>query len=148
MVKIMSLCFTRWLTYLKIERLTLVHIRQICSRQLCKHLRKNMDNQCTSKCKYWIRLKPLLQKKNLLIIEQFIFLPQCFKSYLQQMRQKCLQVGKSLTTSSKPILKFQTIFLQKCFYVNLYQNRSSPFRLLAQYDHQNIKYLNNIQGSR
>ena len=69
---------------------TFFQIQQINSRQLWKHLVKNMKNLYKWKFNHWKELKTLRQKVKLLIMSNFTFCQKSFKS------QKSSACGKGL----------------------------------------------------
>ena len=80
--------------------LTFSYIQQICSRRLWKHLRKNLEKLHKGKYNNQIKLKPLWQKVKLLIMSNFTFCRNVFKSRLQQRRQKVSVCGKRVNASA------------------------------------------------
>ena len=69
------------------DLLTLFHIQKICSRQLWTCLLKNMENFYNCRCNYWKKLKTLCQKEKLLVLSNFSYCHNVFKSrLLQNMR--------------------------------------------------------------
>ena len=89
---------------------TLSHIQQICSRR--RHLHNYMENLYKWKFDYWIKLKTLWQKEKLLIMSNFSFCHNVFKSHLLQMRQKASSSGKWLIN----LFRSHTGFIQNFWY--------------------------------
>ena len=89
-------CFPKTLTYTPDCRdgsslfpslLTHSHLQQSCSRQLWKHLYKNIETFFESKKKYWMKWKTLWQKQKLLIMSNFSFSHNFLKK--QPLLQRC-----------------------------------------------------------
>ena len=76
--------------------LCISHLQQICSRQLWRHISKNMENKWKRKCYSWIKLKTLWQMEKLLLMSNFSFCFNVFKSHLLQVRQNAFVCGKGL----------------------------------------------------
>ena len=64
---------------------TFTYIQQICSRQLWTHLGKNVENPHKRRYNYWKKLKTLWQKEKLLVLSNFFFCHNVFKSCLLQV---------------------------------------------------------------
>ena len=81
--------------------LTLSHIHLIWSRQLWKHLEKNMENLWKwNYNNYWIELKKWWQKENFFVLSNFFFVAMFSKSLLLKTRQKVSTWGKGLSADS------------------------------------------------
>ena len=78
----------------RLNMLTLSHIQQICSRQLWKHLLKNMENLYNCRYYYWKNMKTLWQIEKLLILNNVSFCHDVFNSRLLQVRQNASIRGK------------------------------------------------------
>ena len=79
--------------------LTFSHKQQDCSRRLWKHICKNTEKVFKYKYNYWKELKTLWKKKNLLVLNNFYFCHNVFKSRLLQRLQKASICGKALIYS-------------------------------------------------
>ena len=77
------------------ELSTISHIQQIWSRRLWKLLGKNTETLYKCRYYYWKELKTLWQKNKLLVLSNFYFCHNVFKSRLLQMRQKSSECGTS-----------------------------------------------------
>ena len=89
---------------LALKELTLSHIQQICSRRHWRHLVKTMETLYKSKSNYWIKLKTLRPKEKLLVLSNFFFRHNFFKSGLLQRCQKASICGKGLIWKYEPHL--------------------------------------------
>ena len=78
----------------KLEHLTLSHIHQICSRWLWKNLPKMWKISSNKGIITEKKLKTLWQKEKLLVLSNFFFFHNVFKSRLLQMRQNASTGGK------------------------------------------------------
>ena len=73
------------------------HMQKICSRWLWKHLNSNMETLYKWSYNYCKKIENIVSKWEIAYFEQFVHLPQCFKSLLLQRRQKASICGKGLT---------------------------------------------------
>ena len=103
-----------------VEQFTLIHIQQICSRRLWKYLGKHTEKLYKCRHNYWKELKTLWQKEKLLVLINFSFRRNVFKSCLLQRRQKAYIWENLFWTPHSPysnqkqtgyINKSQVIFL-------------------------------------
>ena len=103
--------------------LSFTQIGQTCGRQLWNQLCKNMGILYKWKCNYWKMLKTLWQKVKLLILSNFSFCHNVFKSRLPQQRCQYASIcGKVLTGKG---LTYWVVTSSSIFWVSSNEVRKS-----------------------
>ena len=82
--KMLLHCFLKIFLTTALNKLTLSHIQQICSRRLWKHPGKNMENPYKWGYNYWKKLKTSRQKEKLLVLSNFFFCHDVFKRHQKE----------------------------------------------------------------